>query len=333
MDRLYIITGASGHLGNVLARELISKGERVRALILPGEEVRCDGFEKIVYGDVLRKDAMTPLFEDVQGRRIIFIHCAGIVYIKSKYSRTVYNVNVNGTKNVIDMCKEHKVSKLIYISSVHALPEIEEGEIIRETKDFDPEKVVGYYAKTKAEATKLVLKANDENLEVCVIHPSGIIGPYDYGHGHMTGMVEEYCKGRLLAGMIGGYDFVDVRDVVGGIISCADRGRSGECYILSNRYFTIRELMDELSKVTNRRRIRVYLPRWIAYLSAPFAEIYYKIFNKSPLYTKYSIYTLTYKQIFSHEKADKELNYSTRDMADTLKDTYDWLVTNGRVKK
>ena len=332
MDNLYIITGAAGHLGNVLSEELIARGESVRAFILSGEDTRCHGFERIVYGDILKRETLIPLFKDMDGRKVTLIHCAGIVYIKSKYSKIVHDVNVYGTKNVLDLCKEFGVNKFIYISSVHALPEVRAGEVISENKNFDPEKVVGYYAKTKAEASRLALDAADENLEVCIIHPSGIIGPYDYGQGHMTGMVEEFCNNRLLAGMTGGYDFVDVRDVVNGIISCAERGRSGESYILSNRYYTIKELLNTLSDVTNKRRIKIFLPKWLASTTAPFAEIYYKMFNKSPLFTKYSIYTLTYKQVFSHEKADRELGYSTRDIFITLKDTYDWLVNKGRVK-
>ena len=111
------------------------------------------------------------------------------------------------------MCFKNKVSKLIYVSSVHAIPEKEDGGIITETYDFDPGKVVGLYAQTKAKATRAVLAASKKGLNAYVVHPSGIIGPGDYGNGHSTQLIIDYIKGRLVAYVNGGYDFVDVRDV------------------------------------------------------------------------------------------------------------------------
>jgi len=132
--------------------------------------------------------------------------------------------------------------------------------------------------------------------------------------------------------MAGGFDFVDVRDVAEGIIACAKKGTKGECYLLTNRYYPVKELMDILSRLTGRKRITSYLPLWFVRLTAPMAELYYRILKQPPLYTKFSIFTLSTNNLYSHEKATMELGYSTRDMEETLKDTVDWLAEKGRIR-
>lgn len=332
MKELYIITGGSGHLGNVLARKLVEHDHRVWLLLLEHEKNVVEGAEKIYYGDVRVKTSLQPLFEDAREYKVIFIHCAGIVSIKSEFSQRLYDVNVGGTKNIVDLCEQYGVHKLLYISSVHAIPDNTHGEIITETRIFDAHKVTGHYAKSKTEATEYVLDAGKRGLHVNVIHPSGIIGPSDFGRGHMTTLITDYCEGRLVAAMDGGYDFVDVRDVAEGIIACADKGSPGECYLLTNRYYTIRELMDMLCRITGRKKVRSYLPLWFVRITAPAAELYYKMLKQPPLYTKYSIYTLSTDNRYSHKKATDELGYGTRAMEKTLKDTFDWLVEKGRIR-
>lgn len=164
-----------------------------------------------------------------------------------------------------------------------------------------------------------------------MVHPSGIIGPFDPGHGHLTQLVIDYCKGSLTAGVKGGYDFVDVRDVADGILACCNVGRRGECYFLTNRYSTLKEVLDLCSSITGRRPIRTYLPMWFARGTAGFSEIYYKLRRQPPLYTSYSLYTVSGNAAFSHRKADRELGYHPRPLKDTLRDSIGWLEMLGRI--
>jgi len=322
LKELYLVTGAAGHLGSAVIRELKKMNKNVRGLVLQGEKNIPEDID-IFYGDVTKKDSLEDFFEN-SGAELIVIHCAGIVSITSNYSQLMYDVNVNGTKNIVELCIEKNVKKLVYVSSVHAIPEKPKGEIIFETKNFDPDKVVGNYAKTKAEATKYVLDSS-RRLNVSIVHPSGICGPYDFGNGHITTLVKDYYTGKLVAGIRGGYDFVDVRDVAKGITSCVVNGRAGECYILSNKYFSVREILNMLYDITRKKKIKSFIPLWFIKIMAPVAELYYKILKQRPLYTAYSIYTLNSNSIFSNEKAKRELGYTTREMKETLKDTVKWL--------
>jgi dihydroflavonol-4-reductase len=331
MGTLYLVTGAAGHLGNIIVHKLRKAGHPVRALVVQGEQNVPD-CEEVIYGDVRDKESLRAFFANPEGRDLIVIHAAGIVSIASKYDQNVYDVNVEGTKNIVRLCVENKVKKLVYVSSVHAIPEKPAGQTIAETTVFSPDLVNGLYAKTKAEATAYVLSAGDE-LDVSVVHPSGICGPYDHGRGHLTALVTDYCNGGLTSVVRGGYDFVDARDVADGIILCCEKGRRGECYILSNRYFSVQEIISELHEVTGKREIKSVLPNWFAMITAPLAELYYKILRKPPLYTTYSLYTLKSNSLFSHEKADRELGYRVTNIRKTLADTVEWLMGENRIKQ
>lgn len=330
MNKLYLVTGAAGHLGSVVTLQLIEAGKIVRVLVLPTEEHIPEKVD-VYFGDVRDKESIKPCFENLNGRELVVIHCAGIVSITSKFKQAVYDVNVKGTRNVVDLCMEYNVSKLIYVSSVHAIPEKLDGTSITEITDFSPDKVVGSYAKSKAEATSYVLNATKQGLNVCVVHPSGIVGPHDYGKGHITTFIIDYYKRRLTSGINGGYDFVDVRDVANGIIAACDKGRQGECYILSNKFFKIDEILLMLHEITGKKKIKNFLPLWFVRATAPLAELYYKILRQPPLFTSYSIYTLSSNAQFSHQKATDELGYATKYMKETLIDTVNWLKENERI--
>ena len=334
MKEVFIVTGANGFLGNNIVRKLVQKKQEVRAFVLPDADItslnKLDC--KIYEGDVTKKETLKDLFEVEEDTKLYVIHCAAIVSIQSKNNPKLYEVNVNGTKNVLDKALEKK-AKMVYVSSVHAITEKPNHEKMTEIYDFDPEKVVGEYAKSKAMTAKLVLEAVEKRgIDACIVHPSGIIGPNDFGATHLTQLVIDIANGSLKAGVNGGYDFGDVRDVAQGILSACEKGRKGECYILSNRYVTVRELLDKISKAAKVKKIKTVLPMWIAKLTAPLSEIYYKIRKEPPMYTSYSLYTLTSNANFSHEKAEKELGYKTRDFEETIQDTVDWLRENGKIK-
>lgn len=335
MKKIFIVTGANGFLGNNIVRKLVqNKENEVRALILPNDKIySLVGIDcKIYKGDVTKRETLNDIFEVPKDTELYVIHCAAIVYIKSKYNKMVYDVNVNGTKNIIEKVLENN-AKLIYVSSVHAITEKPLNQAMTEITDFDPNKVKGLYAQTKAEIAKYVLEVvKKKNLNACIVHPSGIIGPNDYGNSHLTQLILDFANGKLKACVKGGYDFVDVRDVADGIINACYKGKKGECYILSNRYIEIKELLDLVSEIKNIKKIKLILPMWLAKLTAPLSEIYYKILKQPPLYTRYSLYTLGSNSNFSNEKAKKELGYENREFKQTIEDTIVWLEEEKRIK-
>lgn len=331
MKKVYLITGGFGHLGYNLVSMLLKTGDEIRVFENSETNLFAGTGVGLVSGDIRRKEDIERLFEGVSECEVSVIHCAGIVSIASKYDQTVYDVNVTGTKNMVDASLAHGVSRFIYVSSVHAITEKKRGELISEIPVYEPDKVFGLYAKTKAEASNYVLKASRRGLNASIVNPSGMIGPGDRKIGHTTRLIVDYLRKRLISGVRGGYDFVDVRDVCDGIIRCLENGNSGESYILSGHYISVKELLDTLHNMTGQKKIRSYLPMWFIEPLAPLAEAYYKIMRTKPLFTRYSLYTLRSNGAFSHEKASRELGYLPRGFTETLRDTVLWLEKEGLV--
>ncbi len=320
---MVVVTGATGHIGSALVRELVSGGARVRALVLEGEPV--DSIEglgvELVRGDVRDYRSLIRAFK---GADVVY-HLAGVVTIGSGKRRLLKEVNVLGTKNVCDACMDVDIPRLVYVSSIHAFKVPPKGVPITETKDFDSSKVYGSYAKSKAEATRQVLKSAAEGLDVVVVHPTGVIGPYEYRLSNMGQLFVDFMRGRLHAIIEGSYDFVDVRDVARGIVLAGRFGRKGENYILSGEQITIRNMMQALEEETGIKAPKTVIPGWLARSTGIFAEVYYSLMRQKPLFTSYSVATLSGNSLTSHGKASSELGYHPRPLRESIRDTVEWM--------
>ena len=324
---MLVVTGATGHIGNMLVRKLITTGKKVRAVVPPFD--RPDSIKdldvELVYADVRDMPALLSAFK---GAEYVY-HLAGIVSIGSGQSRLLNDVNVNGTKNVIDACMQIGVKRLLYVSSIHAFTEPPHGVPIIETKEFDPSTVLGYYAQSKAAATREVLQAvRTRDLDAVIVHPTGVIGPYDFNPSNMGQLILDYMNQQLYAYIDGAYDFVDVRDVAQGIILASDKGQVGENYILSGQQISIKQILTILEEETGIKAPRIKLPLWVAKMTAPAAELYYRLKNQTPLFTSYSISTLTSNSLTTHQKATRELGYTNRPIHASLRDAIQWFKAN-----
>ena len=323
----YLVTGATGFLGRAVVEELVRRGAQVRALVLHNDPYVNLLPEEVhtVIGDVCDKNSLAAFFAGA-GSRTCVIHCAGIVSIASHPGRRLYQVNVGGTWNVLRQCMEHNAGRMIHVSSVHAIPEQPKGCVITEDCEFSPGLVNGDYAKSKASATELVFDAARQGLRASVVFPSGIIGPGDMQGGSFTSMVKSFLAGRLPFAVRGGYDFVDVRDVAKGILSCAESGESGKGYILSGHYAAIREMLRLAGRAAGLRRRPICLPLWLAGLAAPYYEKRCLKERKPLFFTPYSIAVLAANGNFSHAAASASFAYQPRPMEETLRDMTDWLI-------
>lgn len=316
----FLITGATGNLGRVLTSKLLALGTPVRALVQrgdPAERVLPQGTD-VCYGDLCDRASLRKFFRDA-GDRSCLIHSAGMITIASRPPSRLWQVNVEGTKTLLELAREQAVARTVYVSSVHALPVLKKGCVITETDSFSPKAVRGHYAKTKAVASALALQAHRDGLNVSIVHPSGILCPSDTGRGNISAAIRRFLEGRLPIAVQGGYDFVDVRDVADGILACAEIGRSGESYLLTGHYATLRDILDHVQCRCGGKKPH-YLPIWCVQAISPFCELFQVLKRESLFLTPYSVYTLGSNAVFSHRKATEQLGFSPRPLFDTLDD-------------
>lgn len=336
---IYLLTGAAGFLGNHICSDLLDRGDRVRALVLRGDRSakHIPAAVEIVEGDLCDINSLETFFKVPEGTDTIVIHCASMVTTNPDFNQKLVDVNVGGTQNIIDKCLEHpECKKMVYVSSTGAIPELPKGTKIAETDRFTPvdeRTQVGCYSQTKAMATQAVLDAcRERGLNACVVHPSGILGPRDYAIGETTGTIIKIMNGEMPMGMGGSFNLCDVRDLAQGCVAAADKGRSGECYILGNEEITLKEVCAILHKASGCKMPYFYLPIPMAYMLAAQMEKKAKKTGEKPLMTNFAVYNLARNNAFDYSKAKRELGYHTRPYADTLRDEAQWLVAEGYIK-
>jgi len=328
---MIVVTGATGHIGNVLVRELLAQGQAVRALVMPADDLRpLEGLEaEIVYGDVTHPPSLKAAFD---GADLVF-HLAGVVSIMPSMRVLLEEVNVNGTRRVIDACRTAGVGRLVYASSVHAIVEPPEGTFIDESLSFDPDRVLGDYARTKALATLLILdEVRKGGLDAVVCCPSGIIGPRDYKVSNIGQFILDFASGHLKSYVRGAYDFVDVRDAARGLILAAEKGQSGRVYILSGAQVQVPELLKELQRNTGKRAPTYEIPAMIARAAGVLASGYYRLLRRRPVFTAYSIDVLKSNSMISSARAREELGFTTRPWQESIRDHVEWFRDQGMLR-
>jgi dihydroflavonol-4-reductase len=320
---MWLVTGATGHIGNVLVRELLRRGEKVRVLILPGEcRAPLDGLDvEAVEGDVLDIDSLLAAMRGVKG----VFHLAGIISIMPGTDELVRRVNIEGTKNILRVAKELKVDRLVYTSSIHAIKRAQEG-VIDETLPYDPNNPYGEYDRAKAKATLEVEKAARAGLEAVIACPTGVIGPYDFRGSLMGDVIRTAAERKPTFYVDGAYDFVDVRDVVSGLIAAAEKGRRGESYILSGQKISVRYLLETIREITGKYFFKMKVPFDLAAFAALFTPMYYSVAKTSPRFTPYSLEVLRSNSNISHAKATHELGYQPRPLYESIRDAVKWFL-------
>ncbi|MBN1891234.1 MAG: NAD-dependent epimerase/dehydratase family protein [Clostridiales bacterium] len=336
MKQQYLVTDAIGQLGNAITRLLLDHGHAVRVLVpLEGDITPLKGMPvDIVHGDVLVKDSMKQFFEIDNIRESIVIHTAENRSVAAVRDPMIHRVNVQGTMNVTDICVKKHVARLVYIGSAHAIPEKGNGEEIDEIEHFNRDLVEGDYAKSKAEATQYILnKVTLNGLNAVIVHPSGIIGPYEYGESEIVQLIREYLTGELTTVINGGYDFADVRDVAQGVLSAAERGNNGSCYILSNQYVSAKDFLEGLQNITGYPPVKKVVPLWVAKRTARVNRFWHRIRNRKAPIDTYAVFTVYPNAKFSHSRADSDLSYKTRDINRSLADTLTWLKRQDKARE
>ncbi|HEY3358828.1 MAG TPA: NAD-dependent epimerase/dehydratase family protein [Polyangia bacterium] len=316
---LVAVTGAAGHIGANLVRALLAAGRRVRALVYEDHRSLAGLAVEEVVADVRDPAALRAA---LAGADVVY-HLAARIALWGEGYEALRPVNVGGTANVLAACRAAGVRRLVHMSSIHARRQAPQDEPLDETRPFVDDAAALAYDRTKAEAERLVLA--ERGLEVVVVSPTAVVGPHDYKPSAMGRAVLLLRDGGMPMLLEGGFDFVDVRDVVAGTIAAAERARPGERYLLPGHYTTVRELAGVVAAAGGRRPPRLMAPMWLARLGAPFVLAASRITGGQPVYTPESLEVLrTGNRRIVGAKAARELGFAARPFAATIADTLRW---------
>ncbi len=326
-----LVTGATGHIGNVLVKELLRKGEKVRVFVLPGEDLSpLAGLDvEFFEGNILDEKSVT---EALSGIENVF-HLAGIISIMPGQDEMVHRVNVDGTQNIVKAASKANIKRFVYTSSIHAFKRVPHGIVIDEQIPIDPQSAIAAYDRSKAEATLAVLAESKLGLPAVIVCPTGVIGPYDYKNSELGVLIQEWMIHKVDFLIEGYYDFVDVRDVVQGMISARDRGQIGQIYILSGELIRVVDIWRMVKELINIKPYLIQIPTRLAMFTARLAQVYYNITHTKPRFTTYSIATLHSNAVITHQKAYQFLGYNPRPLYATMRDTVIWWKEQRNLKK
>ena len=243
------VTGGSGHVGGNLVRELLSRGYEVDCLVRSDTRALDDLDVNYVNGDMLNPLEMSTLMADSD----VVFHSAAFVAVEKIQEDLMKKINVEGTRSIATAAIESGVKKLVYFSSVHAFEQHPTSEPLVESRPLVTDPKALPYDRTKAEAQKIALGAREQGLAVNVVHPTGIIGPYDFKPSRMGKVLQDIANRKMPVAINNGFNWVDVRDVAKSAVNCVDRGIDGQNYIIPGHWASIPHLSSLVKRITGRR--------------------------------------------------------------------------------
>ncbi len=313
------VTGATGHVGANLVRALVARGDEVRALIHRGDRSLAGLDVERVPGDVLDPASLDRAFA---GAELVF-HLAALISIQGDRGGLVPAINVGGAKNAAEAALRAGVRRFVHTSSVHAF-DLTRGGVVDETSARSEAPHLAAYDRSKAAGERGVREVVARGLDAVVVHPTGVIGPFDFEPSRM-GRTLLGLRDRTLPSLVaGGFDFVDVRDVVFALLAAAERGRTGESYLAPGKWIAVADLGRAAAAVTAVPPPKLVVPIGLARVGVPFAAIWGWLAKQEPLYTGESLSTLAHTARISGAKAERELGYRARPLEETLRDAYAW---------
>lgn len=324
MNKTALVTGATGFIGSALCRALLDRGYKVRALHRASSSLVAlqDLPVERSVGDILNPESLTPA---MRGIDLVFHTATQSAYVRRP--EIVLETTVDGTRNILLAAIESGVRRVVYTSSIAAMGAPPEGELLTEQHTFNlpPKRFLYGYAKRQAEIE--VLKLAARGLDVVIVNPTIALGPGDVNV--ISGLlVTEAARGWGFFWLEGGMNTVHIDDVVAGHLAAADKGRTGDRYILGGENLTIREVFTTVNEIVGRR------PPWLKIPSQLIGPLARAIDLLSPL-LNLSINSgqLLLGQHYPYcdlSKAQRELGLSDpKSFRQAVQDAYDWYREHG----
>jgi len=321
-----LITGANGFLGAHLTRELYRKGFAVRAMIRAGADRRsiadipCEIFE----GAVDNKNDIDVALGGID----FVIHAASVTppwgFPFSHYER----INYAATRMLADACIQHKIRKLVYVSTANTLAPGTLQHPGTELSPFTLFSAGSAYIDTKYLAQQYILEQTAQHkLPAVIVNPTFMIGPGDFKPS--SGRLLLYGMNRfLLFYPPGGENFVDVADVCTGVIAALEKGRTGECYLLAGENLSYREFFRVISRWSGQRSMMISLPGWLLRFTGMAGSLIGYIRGRSLPLNRSVTYMACIGNYYSARKAERELDVRFSPAGQAIHRALDWFKEN-----
>ena len=317
------VTGATGHTGANLVRELLARGEAVRVLVEPGGSLEAlEGLEvERVAGDLRDSSALA---DGLAGCDQLY-HLAALISLRNGDRQKLFEVNVLGSRKVFAAARRAGVRRAVYCSSFGAVGVDPSGTSDEESL-LNPFTCPLEYELCKSLGELEALRAAAAGLEVVIVNPSASIGPYDFQPSSFGRTLVELVNGRLRAYVPGRFDFVPMADVVAGHLLAMARGRPGERYLLTGRSTTLDEMIDWVVAHTGARRPPFRLPyRLVAPALAIKDRVEATLLPwRTPVFTAQTARVLAIGKRGNNAKAQRELGWRPTRLDDALLAALRW---------
>jgi dihydroflavonol-4-reductase len=214
----------------------------------------------------------------------------------------------------------------VAFSSIHAISD--EADCIDEMCALNDLSCRHAYDRSKASAEREMLKGLERGLDTVIINPTGVIGPYDYAPSFMGRALIMMAQSKLPALVTGGFNWVDVRDVVAGAIAAEQKAIGGQKYLLSGHWVSMGSIALAVQEVAGSKVPSFIIPAKFVSVIAPVIGIYYRLMNRPVLFTSMSMDTIGGYRNISCDKATRDLGYRPRPFRRTIADTLAWFKQN-----
>lgn len=316
-----LITGGTGFIGSNLAHALLREGCSVRILRHPHSDLRAIGNANVEHciGDILDPFSIK---QAMQGCDTVF-HTAAFISYRKKERKEMYEVNITGTRNVVNACLELEVKKLVHTSSIATIGFSQDGKPADESNTFNWEQYDIGYRISKHLADQEIERGVKLGLPAVMVNPAVVIGPGDI-HFHGGQLIRDVHKKRVFFSISGGMNVVYINDVVQGHIEAARRGRIGERYILCGENLTFEENLTRIAEIVGGWTPRFQLPaKFVQWLSAA-VETTSDMLHIKPWITKELFAGIGINNYYTSEKAQRELGYSITPFKEAVEKTFRW---------
>lgn len=315
---MVLVTGATGFLGSELVRQLLLKGEKVRAIkrdssVIPSILKNADGIEW-VNADLLD---FYSLEDAIHGIAKVF-HCAAVISFAHKDKKQMMKVNVEGTNNLLNVCAAAGVEKFLHVSSVAAIGDSKKGELIDESHHWEFGSGQSNYSVSKYESEMEVFRASAEGLKTVIVNPAIIIGKNAGADG--SGQLFDTINKGLAYYPAGSFGYVDVEDVASAMIGLMESKITNQRFILSAENWTYKDLFTEIAEQLGKKPPTIALKPWMLNVASFGKDIISLFTGKDNKLSRETAQGAFKKQNYSNEKIKKALNLEFRSVKDSIAD-------------